>query len=405
MFFSDHLKPEPSAPAAHVYERAQFWVKWGHQVTIMGSAPNFPIGRVYPGYKNYWRKVEYLDGIRVVRVKTFIVPNEGFLLRTLDYLSYMVSAFCFALLEKKPDVVISTSGHLFTPVAGLAYAVLRGGPHVFEIRDLWPASIISTNSLQPGLVYRLLERLELFLYRHSCRIESLTPAFVSDLVGRGVPKDKIDLVISGANLDLFSPRPRDEEIVRQFGLQGRFVVGYLGTLGLAHGLENVVEAAALLQDTPINFFLVGVGAAKKTLEEMVAARGLKNVIFAGRQEKEEMPRFWSVCDLSLIHLRPDKVFETVIPSKIFESMAMGLPIVYVGPAGEGSAIVERQAAGIVVAPGDPHALAASLRGLSQEAKQLADFRVNSLKAAPLYSREQQAKGTLEVLAKAVEEGK
>lgn len=403
MFFSDHLKPEPSAPAAHVYERAQFWVEWGHQVTIMGSAPNFPEGRVYPGYKNHWRFVEYPDNIRVVRVKTFIVPNEGFLLRTLDYLSYMISAFFFSLLEKKPDVVISTSGHIFTPVAGLAYAALRKIPHVFEIRDLWPAAIIGANSLQPGFTYRLLEKLELFLYRKSTRIVALTPAFIRDLVSRGIPEDKIDLVINGANLSLFTPRPADEKLRRQYGLHGRFVVGYLGTLGLSHGLENVIRAAELLQDTNVIFLLVGVGAAKKSLEKMVAERGLRNVIFTGRQEKDQMPRFWSVCDLSLIHLRASKVLSTVIPSKIFESMAMAVPIAYVGPAGEGSAIVAGHEAGIVAPPDDPHELALKIMELSKDSKRIATLRANSLKAAPNYSRERQAQRTLTALENAIKE--
>jgi colanic acid biosynthesis glycosyl transferase WcaI len=394
------MKPEPSAPAAHVHERAKLWVEWGHQVTIIASAPNFPVGRVYPGYRNRWRFVEQMDGIRVVRVKTFIAPNEGLVLRIIDYFSYMMSAFCMAWLEPKPDVVISTSPHLLVPACGVAFAKLRGVAHVFELRDLWPASLLPTTGAKRGIVYRLLERLELWLYRHSKRILSLTYSFVDDLRARGVPADKIDVVINGANLALFAPRPKDPELEARFGLRGRFVVGYLGTLGLAHGLENVVEAAQRLNGQPVTFFFVGVGAVSEKLQQAVAQASLTNVCFAGRQLKEDMPRFWSVCDVGLIHLRNDKVFETVIPSKIFESMAMGRPIVYVGPRGEGSAIVERHQAGLVVPPEDPAALASAITDLLADPGRQSTLKAGCLAGAPLYSRERQAEGTLEVLRRA-----
>ena len=401
LFFTDHFRPEPSAPAAHIYERARLWVQWGHEVTVITSAPNFPTGKVYPGYQNRWHFVEEMAGIRVVRVKTFLVANEGFVLRTLDYMSYVFPALFSALREEKPDVAISSSPHLFTAVTGVLYARLRRVPHVFEIRDLWPKSIVANSSIKPGRIYRLLEKLELFLYRKSKRILSFTHSYVEDLTARGVPVEKIDVVINGANLELFSPRPRDGEIDGKYRLGGRFVVGYLGTVGLSSGLENVIHAAELLRDTRITFFIVGVGAAKQTLEVMAREHGLSNVVFADRQLKEDMPRFWSVCDASLIHLRDSEVFKTVIPSKIFESMAMGMPIIYVVPEGEGAAIVRQHEAGVCVPPAQPAALAAAVRELANDPERQSLFRANSLKAAPRYSREQQAKGTIDVLQRAV----
>lgn len=401
LFFTDHFKPEPSAPAAHVHERAKLWVKWGHQVTVICSAPNFPVGEVYPGYKNSWRKVETIDGIRVVRIKTFITKNEGFVLRTLDYMSYMVSSFFFAFFEKKPDVAISTSPHLFAAVGGTFHSKLRRVPHVLEIRDLWPASIATIAGMKKGLTYRMLEALELSLYKHSKRILALVPAFVKDLVSRGVPAAKIDVVINGANLELFSPRPADAEIQERFALKDRYVVGYLGTIGLAHGLENIINTAKLLRNKPVTFLFVGVGAGLEGLQKLAKANDLKNIIFAGRQLKEDMPRFWSVCDASLIHLKNDPLFEGAIPSKIFESMASGLPILYVGPRSEGSAIVERHRAGLYVPAANPEVLAGTIERLLCDEKLSSELRSNSLAAAPLYSRETQAKGTLEVFERAL----
>ena len=405
LFFTDHFKPEPSAPAAHVYERAKFWIEWGHKVTIITSCPNFPEGKPFPGYKNKWRFVEKMDGIKVVRVKTLIQPNEGFFLRILDYVSYMVSAAFFSIFEKdKPDAVISTSPHLFTPAAGVIYSALRQVPHVFEIRDLWPASIVSTTSMKKGVTYRILERLELFLYKRSSMILSLTQSFKTDLLSRNVPEDKIEVVINGANLDLFSPQENNKEIERKLGLKDRFVIGYLGTIGLASGLQNIIAAAELVKDTPIIFYLVGAGALENELKNKAREKNLNNIVFAGRQLKEDMPKYWSVCDVSLIHLRNSEVFKTVIPSKIFESMAMGLPIIYSVPIGEGSAIVERHEAGIIIPPDNPKALADAAIYLINNPEELKKYAKNSLSSASLYSRKKQAIDSLNVLSKAIEKG-
>jgi lipopolysaccharide/colanic/teichoic acid biosynthesis glycosyltransferase len=402
MFFSDNFRPECCPPASHVYERARLWATWGHTVTVVTTAPNFPEGKVYPGYKNNWRRVESMDGIRVVRVKTFIARNEGFILRVLDYMSFMVSGFLFAMLEKRPDVVISTSPQLFTPVAGVACAALRRVPHVFELRDLWPASILATGSMKPGRLYRMLEHLELFLYHRSARIVALTHSFKEDLIRRGIPGAKIDVVISGANLELFSPRLRDREIEQALGLEGRFVAGYLGTLGLAHGLHNIVDAAELLKDTPVTFLLVGAGADVERVTNLAEERGLTNIVFVPRQAKEDVPRYWSVCDAGLVHLRDADLFRTVIPSKVFECMAMGLPVVYVGPDGEGSEIVRSHGAGLMVNPEDPEALARAVTDLMQDDGLRKACVSNGLAAAPQYSRVKQAQGTLAALERAVE---
>jgi colanic acid biosynthesis glycosyl transferase WcaI len=402
LFFTDHFRPEPSAPAAHVFERARLWVKWGHDVTVICSAPNFPEGKVFQGYENKWRFVETMEGIKVVRVKTFIVPNQGFTLRILDYMSYMVSAFFFSLFENKPDVVISTSPHIFVSVAGVIYSLIKRVPHVMEVRDLWPASIVAVvGDGSRGLSYRLLEKIELWLYKKSTRIISLTQSFVVDMLERGVPQKKIDIVVNGANLELFSPRPKDAKIEREFKLQNRFVIGYLGTLGLAHGLKNVINTARLFRNEKVVFFFVGVGAAKKQLQEMVVKEQLDNVIFVDRQEKEAMPDFLSVCDVSLIHLKNADVFKTVIPSKIFEAAAMGLPVLFVGPKGEGSDIVEKHEIGIWVKPDSPDDFAAAVQKLMDDMGQVREMGLRAREIAPLYSRDRQAKDSLMSLKHAI----
>jgi colanic acid biosynthesis glycosyl transferase WcaI len=336
LFFADNFKPETNAPATHIYERCRYWVNWGHEVTVVTGAPNFPEGRVYPGYKNRLRSVEMIDGIRVIRGWTYITANEGTIRRTLDYASFVPSAVLNSLREELPDVVISSSPQLFTAVAGVVYSKMFGVPHVFELRDIWPAAFLAVQTMKPGLKYRLLEALELWLYRSSRRILSFTHSFTRDITGRGVEADKVDTVINGASLDLFSPQiTRDTALEAKLGVQGRFVVGYLGTWGMAHGLENVIEAAKLTRHESITWLFVGGGAARDMLVQQVAEHQLDNVLLIPRVDKQELARYWSLCDASLIHLRNDPVYATVIPSKIFESMAVGLPIIYVGPDGGG----------------------------------------------------------------------
>jgi len=384
-----------------VYERAKYWVAWGHEVTVITSAPNFPDGKVYPGYRNAWRTVEYMDGIRVVRVKTYMTRNARFVRRVLDFASYMLSALFFSLFEPVPDVVISTSPQLLAGVAGVIYARIRRVPHVFEIRDLWPASILVNTGLRPGVVYRLLEWLELAIYRLSTRIICVTRSFAQDLTSRGVPECKIDVVLNGGNLDLFSPRAKDAEVEKKYGLEGRFVVGYLGTQGASHGLINVLRAADLMRHDRVTFLFVGTGVEHESLQLRAREMNLSNVVFVPRQLKEEMPRFWSVCDVCLVHLRSADLFRTVIPSKIFEGMAMGLPLVYAGPLGEASNLIEELQIGIVVKPESPEQLADAVRFLYRSPLDRERFRSNSIKWAPVYSREQQAKACFAVLEKAI----
>ncbi|NLH73383.1 MAG: glycosyltransferase family 4 protein [Verrucomicrobia bacterium] len=400
LFFTDHFKPEPTAAASHISERCALWAKWGHEVTAICAAPNFPEGKVMAGYRNAWRSVQMDNGVRVVRVKTFIHPNEGFFLRSLDYLSYAISAACFSQFEPRPDVVISSSPHLFVGVAGLVYSGLRRLPHVLEVRDLWPASITATSAMKPGLAIRGLEKLESMLYRQATRVIALSPSFVEHMCSRGARRDRVDVVINGANLDLFRPKPRNEALRRQLGLAGCFVVGYLGTMGLAHGLENAIDAMVCLKGKAIKLLFVGPGPARRTLATRAKELGLDNVVFVPPQLRENMPEYWSLCDASLIHLRNSEVFESVVPSKIFESMAMGLPIIYVGPRGEGAAIVQKCGCGVVVPPADPRALASVIEKLAGAPTECRFLAENSLKSAPQFSRERQAEKSLESLEKA-----
>jgi colanic acid biosynthesis glycosyl transferase WcaI len=406
LLFTDNFPPETNAAAARMFERACYWAQWGHQVTVITSVPNFPQGKVYPGYRNRWFQTEQVDGIRVLRVKTFITANEGFWLRILDFLSYMFMAFVVGLFQEKPDVIAATSPQFFAAVAGWASSIIHRVPFVFELGDLWPKQIIDVGAMKPGLILRLLEKFELFLYARSSAIVALTPAFRDDLVGRGVPPDKISVVVNGVDLPRHRPMPRSRKLADQLSLDGHFVVGYIGTHGMSQALDNVLDAAELLRDhSDVRFLLVGNGAERQHLIAEAERRRLPNVCFVPGQTRAAVQEYWSLCDVALVHLRNAPVFATVIPSKMFEAMAVGLPLLLVAPPGPAKDIVQQEGAGVWVPPADPASFAAAVLRLKQDAALRTKLASGSLASAPRYSRERQARHMLSVLASVTRSGR
>jgi glycosyltransferase involved in cell wall biosynthesis len=325
-----------------------------------------------------------------------MTANEGVARRTLDFVSFMASAYLQGLFTPRPDIVVATSPQFFAAVGGWALAATRRLPFVFELGDLWPRSIIAVGALPDSRAMRGLERLELFLYRRSARIVALTHTFKDDLVRRGIPAAKIDVVLNGVDLPRYQPRPRDEALAAEWGVAGKLTVGYVGTHGMAHDLANAVAAAERLPD--VAFLFVGAGAERDRLIER--ARGVPNAVFAPRQPKERMPAVWSLCDIALVHLKDSPAFGEVIPSKIFEAMGMGLPILLAAPDGEARRIVEADGAGLWVPAGNPEALAAAVRRLRDDAALRGRLAAASLAAAPRHTRETQARLFLETLQRA-----
>ena len=398
LFIADNFPPETNAAATRVFERAVHWARWGHEVTVITAFPNFPQGKVYEGYRNDWYGEESRDGIRVIRVKTFIAPNHGAVLRTLDFLSFMAVAVAVGFVQRRPDVVVATSPQFFAALAGWLLSLRHWRPFVFELGDIWPASIVAVGAMRPSPALRLMEKIELFLYRRAAVVTALTRAFKANLVGRGIAADKIAVVRNGVDLSRYQPCPRDHTLAAEWGAANKFVIGYVGTHGMAHGLANVLDAAERLRHRDdIRFLLVGDGAERAILLDQKQRRKLDNVLMFPLQPKEAMRRIWSLCDVALVHLRNSPVFAEVIPSKIFEAMAMGLPLLAVTPAGEAADIVTERKAGLWVPPEDPTALAEAAEKLADDTPLRAALAAASLAAAPFYTRRRQAEEMLQAL--------
>jgi glycosyltransferase involved in cell wall biosynthesis len=392
LFISDNFPPEGNAPASRLYEHATRWVQTGHDVTVVTCAPNFPEGKVYEGYTNRWYVKNQLDGINVIRVKTYITSNEGFIKRALDYLSFVPPSIVVGLLQRKVDVVVTTSPQFFTSVAGWIVSIVKRKPFIFELRDLWPASIVAVGAMKKSFTIRLLEKLELFLYRRASRIIAVTNSFKQDLICRGIHGDKIAVVVNGVDLNRYQPsKEKDEEFAKTYDLANKFVVAYVGTHGMAHGLESIVAVAERLKhQTDIVFLFAGAGANRANIEKMVAQKCLPNVRMIPKQSKEMMPRLWSVCDVSLIHLKNNPVFETVIPSKLFESMGMGIPVLMAIPQGEATEIVNATKVGKIVEPENIEKIADAVLHMHDDKNALTDYQSACLAADQQYSRDKQA---------------
>jgi colanic acid biosynthesis glycosyl transferase WcaI len=398
LFLTENFPPETNAAANRVFERAVYWVRWGYDVTVITGAPNFPQGNVYDGYRNKWYQTEMRDGIKVIRVKTFIAPNRGNWLRAIDFASFLVTAFVAGMFVRPPDVVVATSPQFFSAVAGWLVGLFHRRPFVFELGDIWPASIIAVGAMKENLGLRMMEKFERFLYRRASCIAAVSPAFKQNLVKRGIPADKIAIVINGVEQFRFHPSSVDPVLARDWNLTGKFVVGYLGTHGMAHALGNVLDAAELLRDEPnICFLFVGDGAEREKLIASAQERQLDNVIFIPPQPRSEMLRVWSLCDVALVHLKDSPAFAEVIPSKIFEAMAMGCPILLASPKGAASSIVTGDNAGIWVPAEQPDQLAQRVLRLVRDVDELQVLAANALGAAPKYSRRQQSEEMLQVL--------
>lgn len=343
LFLSDNFPPEYNAPATRTYEHCKEWVDQGAEVTVITCFPNFPSGKIYKGYKNKLYKKEVIDGIKVIRVWSYITTNSGFYKRTLDFISYAVTSFLTGLFIKT-DIIFATSPQFFTAVSGCFLSFFKRTKWIMEVRDLWPESISAVNAINSPKVIMWLEKLELFLYRSATKVIVVTDSFKVNMTKRGIAKDKIYIVKNGANLSKYQPIEKDESVKEKIGLNGNLTIGYIGTHGLAHGLPFIIDSIKNSKIDNMEFLFIGDGAEKQHIVDMTNDYNLTNIKFIDPVDKSEIMQYISVIDVALVPLKKSDTFKTVIPSKIFESAAMNKPIL-LGVDGESRQIIENYGAG------------------------------------------------------------
>lgn len=358
VFLCQYFPPEMGAPAARTWEHTRHWAARGHEVTVVTGFPNHPTGIIRPEYRGIYLCRERVEGVDLLRTWVYCAPNKGFFRRILNFLSFFFSSLILGgLTLPRPEVVIGTSPQFFCAVAAWLLSRWKRVPFVFEVRDIWPLSAVELGAISNKWLIRLLEAIELHLYRQARAIVIVAESTRNYLLTKGIAADKVVLIPNGIDERFLSaPTDSPEEIRRRLGLSGKFVVSYIGTHGMSHALETMIEAATSMRDDPdIHFLLVGEGAEKARLVEMVEQRGLANVTFLPEQSREVLPGLYRASDLGLVSLKRLPVFRKVLPSKLFELMGVGCPIVC-SVEGEAAQLVVRSHCGICIDPENEAAL-------------------------------------------------
>jgi glycosyltransferase involved in cell wall biosynthesis len=367
----------PGAPGGSRFnEMTAWWAARGHDVTVVSGTVNYVDGKESPQYRGRLVTEEFDGAVRVLRCHVPASYGRSYLGRMWAFLGFTFSALAGLRRVGAADVVLATSPPLVTAVPGwLACLTRRPRPRwVFEVRDLWPESAVTTGVLKERApLTRLLYALEKFAYRRADHIVTLTPAFTDDIVGRGLaPRGKITLVPNGADLRLFAPGPRDNAVRQEFGWGDRFVVMYAGAHGRANALGQLVDAAERLRDRPdVLIACVGDGPEREGLVRRVADAGLTNIVFHGAVPKERMPDVVNACDVGAAVLQDNPTFRTVYPNKVFDYMACRRPVL-LGIDGVARDMVCDQArAGVFAQPGDGAALATAIEELADDPERCA----------------------------------
>ena len=350
LFLTDNFPPEVNAPASRTFEHIREWNKAENiHITVITCFPNFPKGKVYKGYKQKLVKTEIYKGIKVIRVWTYITKNSGKYRRILDYLSFAIMAFSTGLFINY-DIIVATSPQFFTTWAGYFLSKIKKVPWIFELRDLWPESILSLGTFKNKYLIKLLEKIEICLYKDCNKIVAVTNSFKENLIQRGIDYKKISIIQNGVDLKLFKNNSLKISSNKLLKIKKEnFVIGYIGTHGMAHGLDFVIDSIPKLNIPNLFFLFIGDGSEKQNLIKIAKEKSIKNILFIEMMNKIDLIKYYELLDISLVCLKKRDAFKKVIPSKIFESSAMSKPIL-LGVEGESEKLITEYNAGINYIP-------------------------------------------------------
>jgi glycosyltransferase involved in cell wall biosynthesis len=404
LFFSQYFPPEVGATQTRMHHFARRLTANGHQVSVITEIPNHPLGIVFEGYRGQAVQRTIEDGIEIIRTWVYTSPRKTMVRRVLFYSTYMVNAVLAGifLARRRYDVIFATSPPL--PVAVSAYTVsrLQRCPFVMDVRDIWPAVGVILGEIRGQAIIHAAEKLERFLYTQAAAITCVTQSFVRDVIGKGAKPAKVHFLPNGTIPELFNPDRVDSELKRQLGMEGKFVVGFCGNHGVAQGLPEILEAARLLRGRDeFRFLFIGEGPVKARLLEMKARYDLQNVLMLPQVPIDEITPYINTADVMLVPLKRDDIFASFIPSKMFDFMACGKPVI-LSVDGEARAILDESGGGVYVEPDNPQALVDKLHTLLQNRGQLSAMGCRGREyVLQHYVRDQQAKRLDEILTTVV----
>jgi lipopolysaccharide/colanic/teichoic acid biosynthesis glycosyltransferase/glycosyltransferase involved in cell wall biosynthesis len=360
LILTQWLEPEPTFKGLLF---ARELAARGHEVEVLTGFPNYPDGKLYPGYRiRPWVR-ERLDGIDVLRVALYPSHDNSGFHRVFNYTSFALSAAVFgAALIRKPDVMYVYHPPITVGFAAAVIGFLRKTPFVYDIQDLWPDTVAASGMMSNSRALSLLGALCKLVYRRASHITVCTPGFKETLVGRGVSPSKIDVIYNWCDEKALK---NSNGPVARLGAADRFSILFAGTMGLAQGLGSVLSAAQICRNTvPIaEFLFIGGGVDRLRLERMAEEMQLNNVRFLPRQPMQAMGSILAGADALLVHLKDDPLFRITIPAKTQAYMATGRPIL-MGVRGDAADLVKRSQTGVLCEPDNPQSIAEAVKELA-----------------------------------------
>lgn len=353
----------PPEPMKFLSEMAETLKAKGHDVVVLTGFPNWPEGKVYPGYKiKLWQK-ETIGGVPIVRIPLYPDHSQSKIPRILNYLSFIISGSLLGFfLIRRPDVIHAIQPPTTCVPAWLLSRLWRI-PFTYEVQDMWPETLQATGMMNNNTVLAVVAKYCDWVYRKAAALRVISPGFRRNLITKGVNGEKIHVISNWVDTDYYSPRQPDVALSEKFGFKGRFNILYAGTIGLAQGIETVLAAAKLVEDIEqIQFVLAGGGLALDNLKEYAANHNITNVKFLGRQPMELMPDLYSLADILLVHLKDDPLFRITIPHKTLTYLSAGKPVL-AAVEGDVAAIVNENGAGLTCCSGNPESVAENVRKL------------------------------------------
>lgn len=361
---AQYFWPETVGAGVWIRELAADLAQKGHRVTVITGFPNYPQGRVFEGYRHRLWMREELDGVEVIRTGLFTSPRRAFWSRALSFGSFCASAPWGTWRAARPDVV-----YAILPPLPLGWTIQRVPgrkrvPVVVNVQDIYPDIAVSLGYLRNRAAIQFFRWMERSIYARAATVVVITDSFCRNLVKKGVPAEKIQVVPNWVDSQAIRPGPKDNAFRQQWGVNGNFLVVYSGGMGHNTSLPALLQAARLLRAEPFRFVLIGDGAHRKTLEETAAGQGISNVRFLPFQPWEAYPQVLAASDLQVVSLNESATAYS-LPSKMLKIMSSGRPVLALArPESDVAKLVGEAGCGVVADPKDPQELADALRGLS-----------------------------------------
>lgn len=335
-------------------------VKQGYEVEVLTGFPNYPGGKIYPGYRIKWLQREIIDGVQITRVPLYPNHDQSTLKRILNYASFSASSLFYGLFwAKRAEVIYAYHPPLTVGVTASFLRLLRRIPVVYDIQDMWPDTLRATGMLNNAKVLRLVDKVCHWVYKRVDHIVVLSPGFKRLLIDRGVPEKKIEVIYNWAD-EAALVAPKKSDSIEIFEQDIKFNILFAGNMGKAQALGTVLDAAKLLQErgSNVRWIMLGGGVEVSRLKQRAREMNLDNVIFLPPVSMSEVGAYLQKADALLVHLRKDSLFEITIPSKTQAYMAVGKPII-MAVDGDAADLVRMSGGGVVANSENPENLASA----------------------------------------------